>query len=151
MGQSDGLRLLKRFGVLGVLLGCLWVVTLPAHVSVLAETCQACSENRYTCLIACDNNYDLCLDRGIYNEAECALEHDLCLMGCQDTYNNCLTFCTGSQPPGGGGGGGGGGCGRGRTPCERACATANNNCMASGTDAEVCDADYDACMTGCCP
>jgi hypothetical protein len=126
MYQQPVRRLMSRLVILGILVGGLFVLTSPPRANAFVETCQTCDENFYVCYTLQGGNY----------------------FTCREAYADCIDFCTLHSAPGGGGSGGGA-CGRGRTTCDLPCSQARRDCIEN--DGDTCGADYEACMSPCCP
>lgn len=148
MHQSDYLRVAQRFLILVFLSGCLFVLSSPLHVRVLAATCESCDENRYLCLNPCSTQYNACVSSGNYSQDYCNSQYNACYSTCQTAYSSCLTFCTWQDGSSGGGGGGGGTCGQQRGTCGADCAAAKHQCIDEGWG--DCGQEYTGCMNACC-
>src|SRR6266403_1576202 len=122
-------RVFQRLLILCFLCGCLFVLSTPLHVSVLADTCASCDASRSSCFATCESYYDYCSDNGTNDpNGYCAALRAGCDDDCRNSYSNCLSFCT-FRDPADGGGGSGTSCGRGRTPCELSCREERSACV----------------------
>ncbi|HEX8128748.1 MAG TPA: hypothetical protein VF527_06555 [Pyrinomonadaceae bacterium] len=123
MNKEDAKVLGRKFLMLAVLLGCLFVATSSWHETVYASGCTDCSEAYYDCVSGCNSN-------------------SACIQYCQASNDTCFNFCTSE-----GGGSSGGGVAnpqcQTRNSCCNACVQTRSLCWAEGDNFD--DELYQAC------
>lgn len=145
--RNNGTRkLIQRFLLLSVLLGCLFALSPSYGSGLLFTTCQECDNAYYSCGAQAAASLAACLNSGQHTPQYCNDRNNLDKDYCRAVYSSCLNNCTGTFP---GGGSGGSSCGRGRTQCELSCRDGRVDCVNNG--GETCGDDYITCLQGCCP
>ena len=147
MRDSELRGVIQRVLILGVLAAGV-VISVKVR-PVLATSCDTCDSNYASARSACFATYNDCVDNHMHEADECQFQEWVCFGNAQTTYRNCVESCVFIEPPTGGGHTGSG-CGRGRTECELSCADAKDDCL-NDQERDTCGAQYQACMSGCCP
>ena len=145
------MKLFRRLLILCFLCACLFVLSTPLHVRVLAATCDECDSNFGACLSPCYFQHEDCIanmSNTGNSQAFCDQQYSNCQDGCFTTYTHCLDLCTFRDPNTGQDTGSRNICGHSRSSCELACNDAEHQCAQSGgTD---CGTTYQDCMVQCC-
>lgn len=127
MRSNDLKRILRRLGILSILLASLFILRSPSVTAV--ETCSSCAESYYTCYSGCNPNDPVC-------NSNCSQAYDLCSAGCTpDGGHSCS------------------GCGTQLNYCGAACDSEYNSCYANcggNTQCQnICHGDRNVCLGFC--